>query len=39
LFQAERAAILSLGDEGKITAEVTRRTGRDTDLEALRYSG
>jgi small-conductance mechanosensitive channel len=39
LFEAERAAILSLRDEGKISAEVMRRIERDIDLEELRFSG
>ncbi len=39
LFEAERAAILSLRDEGKISAEVMRRVERDIDLEELRFSG
>ncbi len=39
LFEAERAAILSLRDEGKIRAEVMRRIERDIDLEELRFSG
>jgi hypothetical protein len=39
LFEAERAAILSLRDEGKISAEVMRRVERDDiDLEELRFS-
>jgi hypothetical protein len=39
LFEAERAAILSLRDEGKISAEVMRRIERDIDLKELRFSG
>jgi hypothetical protein len=39
LFEAERAAILSLRDEGKISAEVMRRVERDIDLKELRFSG
>jgi hypothetical protein len=39
LFEAKRAAILSLRDEGKISAEVMRRVERDIDLEELRFSG
>jgi CPA1 family monovalent cation:H+ antiporter len=38
LFEAERSAILSLRDEGKISAEVMRRVERDIDLEELRFS-
>jgi len=32
------AAVLSLRDEDKITAEVIRRVERDIDLEELRFS-
>jgi hypothetical protein len=39
LFEAERASILSLCKEGKIRAEVIRRTERDIDLKELRFSG
>ena len=37
MFEAERAAILSLRDEGKIGAEVMRRVERHTDPEELRF--
>jgi hypothetical protein len=37
MFEAERAAILSLRDEGKIGAEVMRRIERHTDPEELRF--
>lgn len=39
LFAAERAAVVSLRDEGKISAEVMRRVERDIDLEELRFGG
>lgn len=39
MFEAERAAILSLRDEGKIGVEVMRRIERHTDPEELRFSG
>src|SRR5215212_6544977 len=39
MFEAERAAILSLRDEGKIGAEVMRRIERYTDPEELRFNG
>jgi hypothetical protein len=37
LFEEERAAILSLRDEGKIGAEVMRRVERHTNPEELRF--
>lgn len=37
MFEAKRAAILSLRDEGKIGAEVMRRVERHTDPEELRF--
>lgn len=39
LFRAERDAVLSMRDEGRISAEVMRRVERDLDLEELRFSG
>jgi monovalent cation/hydrogen antiporter len=39
LIAAEREAILSLRDEGKISPEVMRRIERDLDLEESRIGG
>jgi len=39
LLAAERAAVLSLRDEGKISPEVMRRIERDLDLQESRLGG
>lgn len=39
LFEAEREAVISLRDEGRVSPEIMRRIERDLDLEEARFAG